>query len=91
MFMPGLHSQKHAVAEGLGIGIVPRAVVASRGTGGSLLAVPSSAARGTRALTLIYRDRERTDDGCRPFHRGITHVDDDTSARKTPASMRASR
>ena len=51
--MPGIDSLKHAVAEGLGIAIVPRAVVNGR-AGAGLVAVPLSATRGTRTLTVVY-------------------------------------
>jgi len=59
--MPGLDSLKHAVAHGLGIGIVPRAAVSSL-TPAGLVAIPLSAARAARARTLVYRhtDGQRT-------------------------------
>ena len=55
--MPGIDSLKHAVAEGLGIAIVPRAVVNGR-AGAGLVAVPLSATTGTRTLTVVYRKGE---------------------------------
>jgi len=55
--MPGLDSLKHAVVHGLGIGIVPRAVVSSL-TAAGLVAIPLPAGRAASARTLVYRDTD---------------------------------
>src|SRR6185503_4260217 len=55
--MPGLDSLKQAVANGLGIGIVPRAA-ASMFTPAGLVAIPLLAARAASARTLVYRDSD---------------------------------
>ena len=89
--MPGIDSLKHAVAKGLGVGIVPRVVVASGVTGAGLLAVPLAAARGTRALTLVYCGSEGPATAAGHFVEALRSMGDDTSARRTPACMRASR
>jgi DNA-binding transcriptional LysR family regulator len=57
--MPGIDSLKHAVAVGLGIGVVPQAMVANGGAGTGLTAVPLSAERGSAALTVVYRENEQ--------------------------------
>jgi DNA-binding transcriptional LysR family regulator len=61
LVMPGLDSLKHAVANGLGIGIVPRAAVSSL-TPAGLVAIPLPTGRAASARTLVYRatDRQRT-------------------------------
>ncbi len=57
--MPGTDSLKHAVAVGLGIGVLPRAMVSSGGAVTGLTAMPLSVERGTRALTVVYRENNQ--------------------------------
>jgi DNA-binding transcriptional LysR family regulator len=57
--MPGVDSLKQAVANGLGIGIVPRAVVSRLDASTGLLVIPLSAAWAASAWTLVYRGHER--------------------------------
>src|SRR4030095_428533 len=88
--MPGLDSLKHAVANGLGIGIVPRAVVSSL-TAAGLVAIPLPEARAGRARTLVYRDtdgRRTAGEALREAHqrKGENHV-----SRKASIAMRAAR
>jgi DNA-binding transcriptional LysR family regulator len=88
--MPGLDSLKHAVAHGLGIGIVPRAAVSSL-TPAGLVAIPLSAARAARAPTLVYRhtDGQRTAVG--DFVEALQRAGEDRAPRKAPIAMRAAR
>jgi DNA-binding transcriptional LysR family regulator len=55
--MPGLDSLKQAVANGLGIGIVPRGAASSL-TPAGLVAIPLLAVRAASARTLVYRDND---------------------------------
>jgi fatty-acyl-CoA synthase len=67
--MPGLDSLKQAVANGLGIGIVPRAAVSSL-TPAGLVAIPLPAVRAASTRSLVYRGHRRTTNGCRGLRRG---------------------
>ena len=58
LVMPGLDSLKHAVANGLGIGIVPGAAVSSL-TPAGLVAIPLPTGRAASARTLVYRETDR--------------------------------
>ena len=85
--MPGIDSLKHAVAVGLGIGVVPRATVSSGGAGIGLTAVPLSAERGAKALTVVYRENDQTP---RPPMSSSMPCSTGASA-STPVFMRTSR
>jgi DNA-binding transcriptional LysR family regulator len=56
VIMPGVDSLKQAVANGLGIGIVPCAVIPSLTALVGLVVIPLAAARAASALTLVYRE-----------------------------------
>ena len=88
--MPGLDSLKHAVANGLGIGIVPRAAVSSL-TPAGLVAIPLPAARADRERTLVYRDTAGQRTAVEDFVQALQHAGEDRASRKTPIVMRAAR
>ena len=88
--MPGLDSLKHAVANGLGIGIVPRASVSSL-TPAGLVAIPLLAARAARARTLVYRDTDRQRTAVEDFVEALRSTGEDRGSRRTPIAMRAAR
>jgi DNA-binding transcriptional LysR family regulator len=88
--MPGLDSLKQAVANGLGIGIVPRAAISILAPAG-LVAMPLLAAPAASARTLVYRhnDRARTTAGA--FVEALRCTADDRASRQAPIPMRAAR
>ena len=88
--MPGLDSLKHAVANGLGIGIVPRAAVSSL-TPAGLVAIPLSAARADRARTLVYRDTDRERTAVDDFIEVLRCAGEERGSRIAPIAMRAAR
>ncbi len=88
--MPGLDSLKHAVANGLGIGIVPRAAVSSLTLAG-LVAIPPPAAREGRARTLVYRDTHEQRTAVEDFVEALRCAGEDRASRKAPIAMRAAR
>ena len=88
--MPGLDSLKHAVANGLGIGIVPRAAVSSL-TPAGLVAIPLSAARAARARTLVYRDTDRERTAVDDFVEVLRCAGEERGSRIAPIAMRAAR
>jgi DNA-binding transcriptional LysR family regulator len=88
--MPGLDSLKHAVARGLGIGIIPRAAVSSL-TPAGLVAIPLSAARAARARTLVYRDTDGQRTAAEDFVQALRCAGEDSASRKAPIAMRAAR
>jgi DNA-binding transcriptional LysR family regulator len=88
--MPGLDSLKHAVAHGLGIGIVPRAAVSSL-TPAGLVAIPLSAARAARARTLVYRHTDGQRTVVADFVEALQYAGENRSSRKAPIAMRAAR
>ena len=88
--MPGLDSLKHAVAHGLGIGIVPRAAVSSL-TPAGLVAIPLSAARAARARTLVYRHTDGQRTVVEDFVEALHCAGENRSSRKAPIAMRAAR
>jgi DNA-binding transcriptional LysR family regulator len=88
--MPGLDSLKHAVANGLGIGIVPRAAVSSL-TPAGLVAIPLLAARAARARTLVYRGTDGQRTAVDEFVEALRCAGDDRSSRNAPIAMRAAR
>ena len=68
--MPGVDSLKHAVANGLGIGIVPRAAVSSLTAPAGLVVIPLPAARAASALHARLSRQRRTTNCCRGLRRG---------------------
>jgi DNA-binding transcriptional LysR family regulator len=89
--MPGVDSLKQAVADGLGIGIVPRAVVSSLTTPAGLVVIPLSATQAASALTLVYRENDGQPNAVENFIDALRSTADDRASRKTPIAMRASR
>ena len=89
--MPGVDSLKHAVANGLGIGIVPRAVVSSLTAAAGLVAIPLSAVRAASALTLVYRDNDGQPNAVEDFVEALRSTGEDRASRTAPIAMRASR
>jgi len=88
--MPGLDSLKHAVANGLGIGIVPRAAISSL-TPAGLVAIPLPAARAPRARTLVYRDTHGQRTAVEDFVEALQCAGEDCASRKASIAMRAVR
>ena len=91
VLMPGVDSLKQAVANGLGIGIVPRAVVSSLTASAELVVIPLSAARAASALTLVYRDNDGQPNAVEDFVEALRSTGEDRASRKAPIAMRASR
>jgi DNA-binding transcriptional LysR family regulator len=89
--MPGVDSLKQAVASGLGIGIVPRAVISNLTAPAGLVVIPLSAARAVSALTLVYRDNDRQPSAVEDFVDALRSLGEDSALRKTPIAVRASR
>jgi DNA-binding transcriptional LysR family regulator len=88
--MPGLDSLKQAVANGLGIGIVPRAA-ASILTPAGLVAIPLLAAGAASARTLVYRDNDGARTAAGDFVEALRCAGDDRASRQAPIPMRAAR
>src|SRR5687767_1737469 len=88
--MPGLDSLKPAVANGLGIGVVPRAAVSSL-TPAGLVANPLPAARPARARTLVYRRSDGQRTAVEDFVEVLRCMGEDRPSRKPPIAMRAAR
>jgi DNA-binding transcriptional LysR family regulator len=88
--MPGLDSLKHAVANGLGIGVVPRAAVSIL-THAGLVAVPLPAAWADGARTLVYRDTGGQRSAVEDFVEALRCTPEDRASRKAPIAMRAAR
>jgi DNA-binding transcriptional LysR family regulator len=88
--MPGLDSLKQAVANGLGIGIVPRAAASSL-TPAGLVAIPLLAARTASARTLVYRDNDGARTAAGDFVEALRCAVDDRASRQAPIPMRAAR
>jgi DNA-binding transcriptional LysR family regulator len=91
LIMPGVDSLKQAVANGLGIGIVPRAAVSSLTAHAGLVVIPLSAARAASALTLVYRDNDGQPNAVEDFVEAVRSTGEDRASRKAPLAMRASR
>ena len=89
--MPGVDSLKQAVANGLGIGIVPRAVVSSVGAHAGLVVIPLSAARATSTLTLVYRNHDGQPNAVEDFIAALRSTVKDRAPRKAPIALRMSR
>jgi DNA-binding transcriptional LysR family regulator len=88
--MPGLDTLKHAVANGLGIGVVPRAAVSSL-TAAGLVAIPLPAARAARARTLVHRDTDGQRTAVAGFVAALRCAEEECGLRKAPIAMRAAR
>lgn len=88
--MPGLDSLKHAVASGLGIGLVPRAAVSIL-TPAGLVAIPLPAARVDGTRTLVYRDTNGQRTAVEDFVEALLCTAEDRASRKAPIAMRAAR
>ena len=89
--MPGVDSLKRAVANGLGIGIVPRAAVSSLTAHAGLVVIPLSAARTASALTLVYRDNDGQPNAVEDFVEAVRSTGEDRASRKALIAMRPSR
>jgi DNA-binding transcriptional LysR family regulator len=89
VIMPGLDSLKHAVANGLGIGIVPRTAVSSP-TAAGLVAIPLPAGR-VRARTLVYRDTGEQRTAVDDFVEALRCAAEERGSREAPIAMRAAR
>ena len=89
--MPGVDSLKQAVANGLGIGIVPRAAVSSLTAAAGLLVIPLATARAASALTLVYRDNHGQPNAVEDFVEALRSTGEDRASRQAPIAMRASR
>jgi DNA-binding transcriptional LysR family regulator len=89
--MPGVDSLKQAVANGLGIGIVPRAVVANLAAPADLVVIPLSAARGASVLTIVYRDTKGRPDVVQHFVDALRSTIEDRAAPNAPIAMRVSK
>ena len=90
LVMPGLDSLKHAVANGLGIGIVPRAAVSSL-TAAGLVAIPLPPARAAIARSLVYRETDRQRTAVEDFVEALRCAGEGRASRKAPIAMRAAR
>ena len=88
--MPGLDSLKQAVANGLGIGIVPCAAASSL-TPAGLVAIPLLATRAASARTLVYRDTNGQRTAVEDFVEALRCTGEDRGSRKAPIAMRVSR
>jgi DNA-binding transcriptional LysR family regulator len=91
LIMPGVESLKQAVANGLGIGIVPRAVVSSLTAPAGLIVIPLSASRAASALTLVYRGNDGQPNAVEDFVEAVRRTGEDRASRTAPIAMRASR
>ena len=89
--MPGVDSLKQAVANGLGIGIVPRAVVSSLTAAAGLVVIPLSPTRAASVLTLVYRDNGGQANAVGDFVEVLRSTGEDRASRQAPIAMRASR
>jgi DNA-binding transcriptional LysR family regulator len=88
--MPGLDSLKHAIAHGLGIGIVPRTAVSSL-TAAGLVAIPLPAARAASPRTLVYRDTGGQRTAVKDFVEALRHAGEDRASQRAPIAMRVAR
>src|SRR3954470_896175 len=89
--MPGIDSLKQAVANGLGIGIVPRAVVSSLTGAAGLVAIPLLATQAASGLTLVYRNNNGQTNAVASFIEVLRSMGEDRASRREPITMRASR
>jgi DNA-binding transcriptional LysR family regulator len=88
--MPGLDSLKHAVAHGLGIGIVPCGAVSSL-TPAGLVAIPLPAARAARARTLVYRDADGQRTAVEEFVDALGWATEECGSPQVPIAVRITR
>jgi DNA-binding transcriptional LysR family regulator len=91
LIMPGVDSLKHAVANGLGIGIVPRAAVSSLTAHAGLVVIPLLAAPAASALTLVYRDNDGQPNAVEDFVEVLRSKCVDRVSRRAPIALRVSR
>jgi DNA-binding transcriptional LysR family regulator len=91
LIIPGVDSLKQAVVNGLGIGIVPRAIISRLRGHPGLVVIPLSAARAAGALTLVYRDNDGQPNAVDDFVDAVRSSGQDRVSRKTPIALRASR
>ena len=89
--MPGVDSLKQAVANGLGIGIVPCAVISSLTALVGLVVIPLAAARAASALTLVYRENAGPPSAVEDFVEALRSTGEDRASRRAPIAMRALR
>ena len=89
--MPGVDSLKQAVANGLGIGIVPRAAISRLTAHAGLVVIPLSAAQAASALTLVYRDHNGRPNAVEDFVEVFRSTGEDRASRTAPIAMRISR
>src|SRR5687767_7327318 len=90
LVMPGLDSLKHAVANGLGIGIVPRAAVSSL-TAAGLVAIPLPPARAAIARSLVYRETDRQRTAVDDFVEALRSAGKGRASGQAPIALRAAR
>ena len=88
LIMPGVDSLKQAVANGLGIGIVPRAAISMRTAYAGLAVIPLAAARAASALTLVYRDHDGQPNAVEDFVEVLRSAGEDRVSRKAPIALR---
>jgi len=88
--MPGLDSLKHAVANGLGVGFVPRAAVSSLPPAG-LVAIPPPALRAANPRTLVYRRNDGPRTAVGDFIEALRCAGEDRAPRTAPIALRAAR
>ena len=91
LIMLGVDSLKQAVANGLGIGIVPRAAISRLTAHAGLVVIPLSAAQAASALTLVYRDNNGRPNVVEDFVEVLRSTGEDGVSRKTPIALRMSR
>jgi DNA-binding transcriptional LysR family regulator len=91
LIMPGVDSLKHAVANGLGIGIVPRAAVSSLTAHAGLVVIPLLAAPAASALTLVYRDNDGQPNAVEDFVEVLRSTGVDRVSRRAAIALRVSR
>ena len=91
VIMPGGDSLKQVVANGLGIGIVPRAAVSNLTAHAGLVMIPLSATRAASAPLLVYRDDDGQPNAVEDFVESVRSTGEDRASRKAPVAMRAAR
>jgi DNA-binding transcriptional LysR family regulator len=91
LIMPGIDSLKQAVANGLGIGIVPRAAVSRRTAHAGLVVIQLSLAQAASALTLVYRDNNGRPNAVEDFVAVLRSTREDRVSGKAPIALRVSR
>jgi DNA-binding transcriptional LysR family regulator len=89
LVMPGLDSLKHAVADGLGMGVVPCAAVSMLPAG--LVAIPLPAVRADGGRTLVYRDPGGQRTAVEDFVEALRCTPAGRGSRKAPIAVRVAR